>query len=215
MLSTVRSFSALSAALFALAASAAVGCLDNSASADSADSAEGEGTAESQQAFEISCAPAFIPADRTFANAPSECGRNLAVSPGDLYVESGCKPYVVEFGYKPKHLSAGFDHGAWSRDECLDTRSEVTVYTFANGIWSSNGTGTFHGSWSDGGGQFPTDCNPVLDFGSSMPKPGTGTKWRVAVTAYAKACGINVVGDSCYTDYKRAFVLDDETCGPN
>lgn len=220
MISTVRSFSALSAALFALAASAAVGCLDGSAPADragpadSGDSAEGEGTAESQQSLEISCSPPLIAADKTFANPPGECGRNLAVSNGDLYVEAGCKPYVVEFGYKPKSLVAGFDHGAWSKDECKATRADVTVYTFSNGFWSSNGTGHFHGSWTDFS-PAPATCTPVLDFGSSMPNPGNGTKWRVAVTAYANACGVNAHVDMCYTDYKRAFVMDDESCGPS
>lgn len=223
MISTVRSLSAISAALFALAASAAVGCLDGSPPADragpadagdSAGAAEGEATAESQQELEISCVPSLIGADKTFANPPSECGKNLALSNGDLYVEAGCKPYIVEFGYKPKHLSAGFDHGAWSKEECNDTHADVTVYTFVNGNWFSNGTGKFHGSWSDGN-PGPPSCTSVPDFGSSMPKPGLGTKWRVAVTAYAEACQINSVSYTCYTDYKRAYVLDDETCGPN
>jgi hypothetical protein len=208
-----RKFSLISAALFALASSVAAGCLETSGAADRAEPAEpaeGEATAESQQHFDLSCDPTAITPDRTFTTAPAECVTNKALSLGDMYSELFCSPYVVEYSYKPKNIGASWDHNPWSEAECNAMRASVTIYTFLNGVWVSNGTAKFHGDWCTGSFCGPP-CHPELDAGSIMPKPGFGTKWRVAASAFAKNC----TSDSgCYNDYKRVAVYDSGDCIP-
>jgi hypothetical protein len=215
-----RKISTIAATFCALASVVAVGCLETAGPADAAGSADEGAVAQSEQSLEIppidippldlSCDPTAIAADRSFATAPGECSSNKALSLGDTYPELFCTPYVVEFTYRPKKLKAGWDHSVATKSECEALRSTVTLYTFFQSAWSSNGTAKYHGAWFDNGPFLPS-CEAVLDTGSSMPNPGIGTRWRVAVSAHARNCTSE---SGCYNDFKRVSVIDEGVCIP-
>jgi hypothetical protein len=163
-----------------------------------------------QDSIILGCNPATINADASFSTAPANCQVNSARSLNDIYAEIFCAPYVVEYTYRPLHFGAAWDHLPWSQAECEALRTNISAYTFNNGTWTTNGTATLHGVWCDPNvNDFcPEQCAAEFDSGNVLPTLGTGTKWRVAASAYATNCG----GSSCYRDYKRVVVSDAANC---
>lgn len=117
-----------------------------------------------------------------------------AESVGDTYSALFCPRFVVEFT-QYDDLVVSWNDQTVTESDCERMRLIYTGYTYSGGAWIDKGTFHGHGNWDLG------QCFLVPDTGYSHLVLGSGTKYRIAASAYEQSCT-----DTCYLDFKRVKV---------